>query len=53
MATLSLPLKRHEGKHYLAKRVIFLMPRHLRYVEPYAGGNAYGPAVTATGEKQD
>jgi DNA adenine methylase len=32
------PLKWHGGKHYVAPRVIELMPRHLHYVEPYFGG---------------
>ncbi len=40
MATITPPLKWHGGKHYLAKRIIALMPRHLHYVEPYAGGLA-------------
>jgi DNA adenine methylase len=26
------------GKHYLAEKVLDLMPRHLHYVEPYFGG---------------
>ena len=34
------PLKWWGGKHYLAKKIIDLMPRHLHYVEPYAGGLA-------------
>ena len=34
------PLKWWGGKHYLAKNIIGLMPRHLHYVEPYAGGLA-------------
>ena len=34
------PLKWWGGKHYLAKNIIRLMPRHLHYVEPYAGGLA-------------
>ena len=34
------PLKWWGGKHYLAKKIIGLMPRHLHYVEPYAGGLA-------------
>jgi DNA adenine methylase len=37
---LSIPLKWHGGKHYLARRIVALMPRHLHYVEPYAGGLA-------------
>src|SRR5438270_764196 len=32
------PLKTHGGKYYLARKIIELMPRHLHYVEPYAGG---------------
>lgn len=34
------PLKWHGGKHYLAKKIIALMPPHLCYVEPYAGSLA-------------
>lgn len=36
--TLSPPLKWHGGKHYLAKRIVALMPPHTHYVEPFAGG---------------
>lgn len=32
------PLKWHGGKHYLARRIVSLMPPHLHYVEPFAGG---------------
>jgi len=32
------PLKWHGGKHYLADRIIELMPDHTHYVEPYFGG---------------
>jgi DNA adenine methylase len=32
------PLKWHGGKSYLADRIVRLMPPHLHYVEPYAGG---------------
>lgn len=32
------PLKWHGGKHYLADRIIQLMPPHTHYVEPYFGG---------------
>ncbi len=39
-APLTPPLKWHGGKHYLAEQIIALMPRHLLYVEPYAGGLA-------------
>jgi DNA adenine methylase len=32
------PLKWHGGKHYLAPKIVALMPRHTHYVEPFAGG---------------
>lgn len=32
------PLKWHGGKHYLASRIVALMPPHVHYVEPFAGG---------------
>jgi len=35
---LSPPLKWHGGKHYLAPKIVALMPPHTHYVEPYAGG---------------
>ncbi len=34
------PLKWHGGKHYLAERIIDLMPEHLHYVEPFFGGGS-------------
>jgi DNA adenine methylase len=34
------PLKWHGGKHYLAPKIVELMPVHLHYVEPYFGGGA-------------
>jgi DNA adenine methylase len=34
------PLKWHGGKHYLAAKIIALMPPHLHYVEPFFGGGA-------------
>ncbi len=37
---LTLPLKWHGGKNYLASGIIELMPPHLHYVEPYFGGGA-------------
>lgn len=37
---MTLPLKWHGGKSYLAKRIVALMPPHIHYVEPYAGGLA-------------
>jgi DNA adenine methylase len=36
--TLPSPLKWHGGKAYLAARLVAMMPPHLHYVEPYAGG---------------
>ncbi len=35
---LTPPLKWHGGKHYLAPKIVALMPPHIHYVEPYAGG---------------
>lgn len=32
------PLKWHGGKHYLASRIVALMPDHSRYLEAYSGG---------------
>lgn len=32
------PIKWHGGKHYLASRIVTMMPPHVHYVEPYAGG---------------
>lgn len=37
---LTLPLKWHGGKSYLARRIVALMPRHLHYCEPFCGGMA-------------
>lgn len=39
-SSLSQPLKWHGGKHYLAQKIIDLMPKHLHYVEPFGGGLA-------------
>ena len=35
---MNSPLKIHGGKHYLAEKYVRLMPPHIHYVEPYAGG---------------
>lgn len=35
---LKQPVKWHGGKHYLASKIVALMPPHVHYVEPYAGG---------------
>src|SRR5438105_14191987 len=37
-ARVSPPLKWHGGKWYLAPKIVALMPPHLHYVEPFAGG---------------
>jgi len=39
-SSITQPLKWHGGKHYLAQKIIDLMPRHLHYVEPFGGGLA-------------
>jgi DNA adenine methylase len=31
---------KHGGKHYLAKRIVSLMPPHTHYVEPFFGGGS-------------
>lgn len=36
--TLTQPIKWHGGKHYLAPKIIALMPEHTRYLEAFAGG---------------
>src|SRR5687767_3866623 len=38
--SINPPLKWHGGKHYLADEIVGLMPQHVHYVEPYAGGLA-------------
>src|SRR5579859_8049086 len=40
MSLLDPPLKWHGGKHYLAPKIVALMPPHLHYVEPYFGGGS-------------
>lgn len=37
-AKLATPLKTHGGKHYLASKIVPLMPSHKHYCEPFAGG---------------
>jgi DNA adenine methylase len=37
---LTQPLKWHGGKHYLAPKIIDLMPSHIHYVEPFFGGGS-------------
>lgn len=41
---LTQPIKWHGGKHYLAPKIVALMPRHLHYVEPFGGGGNCGQA---------
>lgn len=38
MVEIIQPLKWHGGKHYLASRIVAMMPPHVHYVEPHAGG---------------
>lgn len=38
--SVGVPLKWHGGKSYLAAKIVALMPPHLHYVEPFAGGLA-------------
>jgi DNA adenine methylase len=37
---ISLPIKWHGGKSYLADQIIRLIPPHIHYVEPYFGGGS-------------
>lgn len=37
---LTLPLKWHGGKSYLASEIIKLIPKHTHYVEPFFGGGS-------------
>lgn len=37
---LRQPLKWHGGKHYLARKILELMPDHVHYVEPFFGGGS-------------
>ena len=46
---MNQPLKVHGGKHYLAARLIALMPPHLHYVEAYFGGGSVLLAKTPNG----
>lgn len=44
------PIKYHGGKHYLARAIVALMPRHIHYVEPYCFPAGTG-VLTSTGWK--
>lgn len=37
---IASPTKWHGGKHYLAAKLVALMPPHTHYVEPYFGGGS-------------
>ena len=50
---LANPLKWWGGKSYLADWIISLMPKHLHYVEPYAGGLAVLLAKDPNDPKHD
>jgi DNA adenine methylase len=64
-ARLTSPLKCHGGKHYLASRIVALMPPHLHYVEPFFGSGKvlfhrdpedrrqWWPGTTSDGRKAD
>lgn len=41
MKRITTPLKWHGGKHYLASKIVSLMPDHKHYVEPYADWNLH------------
>jgi DNA adenine methylase len=49
MTALIPPLKWHGGKHYLAGKIVDLVPPHTHYVEPFAGGLAVLLAKPAEG----
>ena len=36
--SIASPTKWHVGKHYLAEKIVAMMPAHVHYVEPFAGG---------------
>lgn len=40
MVKVTIPFKWHGGKHYLAQKILELMPTHLHYVEPFFGSGA-------------
>src|SRR5262245_6881292 len=62
---LTPPLTIHGGKHYLAKKILALMPPHLHYVEPFFGGGQvlftrdpadprlWWPGLTSDGRKAE
>ena len=52
MPRLTLPLKWHGGKYYLAHHIVDLMPSHIHYVEPFCGGCAVLLAHTGEGRSE-
>jgi DNA adenine methylase len=50
MSAIDPPLKWHGGKHYLARRIVDLMPPHIHYVEPFFGGGSVLLARDPEGE---
>jgi len=46
---MNSPLKWPGGKHYVARQLVELMPRHTHYVEPYAGSLAVLLAKSSDG----
>lgn len=46
------PIKWHGGKHYLAPKLVAMMPAHEHYVEPFAGGLSVLFAKDPTGTSE-
>jgi DNA adenine methylase len=52
VSKLTLPIKWHGGKHYLAPKIVALMPPHLHYVEPFFGGGSVMLAAEPEGRSE-